>query len=133
MAADRLYIDVDGLDKMVEEFGNAAGPIDFKVISKFEKTFHSSFLAVRGRTHVDTGYLRFSGITRTHFDGDEWSGEIAFARNPGIFELARGDTPTYTHPEGGHFFFNAVEAFIPELQDHVESFFRDAFNEGAPI
>jgi len=42
----------------------------------------------RGSRPRDYGYLKASGHPESHFDGEEWTGEIDFARHPGIFELA---------------------------------------------
>lgn len=128
-----LHIEVVGLDAMQYAFAKGAQPISFKEIFNFEKTFAEAFAATKEAVHVDTGFLQASGIPSTHFDGDEWEGEIDYARYPGIFELARGDKPTKFHPEGGHFFFNAVEPFIPQLDDDVDSVFRAIFDETAPI
>lgn len=132
MPAVSIYIEVVGLDAMQKSFGDLEN-LGFKAIGRFEKTFAATFTAVENKVHVLTGDLKASGLPRTHFDGDTWTGEIDYDRYPGIFELARGDSPTLNHPEGGHNFFDAVDAFIAQYDDDVDAVFRDAFETTAPI
>lgn len=58
------------------------------------------------RAHVITGALKGSVHPDSHNSGAVWEGSILAARDPGIYELARGDHPTHNHPEGGHYFFD---------------------------
>jgi len=128
-----LHINVVGLEAMQKPFDKGAKGPSYRDLTGFERLTDSAYRAVRTKTHVDTGGLRRSGFPATHFDGEEWSGTISFARNPGIFELARGNTPSKAHPEGGHFFFEAVEPFLPLFENEVKNYFRRLFDENAPI
>lgn len=89
----------DELDRL------AAGP-GAATIMELESALAEGYVVTEGRVHVITGLLKASGHPTSTYSGDEWTGEIDFARHPGIFELARGDTPTKNHPEGGHYFFD---------------------------
>jgi len=82
----------------------AAGPAGETVVA-MESALMNGFIVTEARVHVITGFLKASGHPSSSFDGQQWEGEIDFARYPGIFELARGNMPTKNHPEGGHYFF----------------------------
>lgn len=125
-----VHIDATGLDKMQGDFGKLAVPPGFEAVGRFEKTLAECFVAVKAHVHVLTGGLLASGVTATHFDGAVWHGQIDFDRDPGIFELARGDTPSLDHPDGGHFFFDAAEPFEDEWQRDMLNYFKDALGEG---
>lgn len=127
--ANNIRIEVTGLREMVECFEDLSKPFTHRELSSFEVRFQAAYRAVRGATHVDTGRLRLSGRADTHYDGDEWSGEMSFLAHPGVFELARGNAPSAQHPEGGHFFFNAVEPFLPGFEDDIDNAIRMAFKE----
>lgn len=129
-----LHITVIGLDSMQSAFAKGARGLSYRELTGFEKTLQSAYRATRLATHVETGGLRRSVRPSSHFDGDEWSGEVTAARYPGIFELARGQTPTKNRPAPtDHFFFNAVEPFIPEFSDNVDAVFRAIFDDNASI
>lgn len=83
----------------------AKGPVGETVL-RMESALAAGYITTEARAHVITGYLKASGHPSSSFDGEQWEGTIDFARYPGIFELARGNTPTYNHPEGGHYFFD---------------------------
>jgi hypothetical protein len=105
------------LDRLIK------GPAGSTVVA-MEAALAAGFLETEAWVHVITGYLRASGHVQSHFTGEEWEGEIDYARYPGIFELARGNTPTGihpdpnpggagltfrrgpAHPDGGHYFFD---------------------------
>lgn len=87
------------LDRLAD--GPGAGPTAFRL----ESILAHSFAEVSARVHVLTGGLKASGHPASEYDGSTWTGTLYFARHPGIFELARGNTPTLNHPEGGHYFF----------------------------
>jgi hypothetical protein len=72
----------------------------------FEAELLQGMLTVSHQVHIITGYLLGSGHPESEFSAGEWKGEIDFARYPGIYELALGNTPSKYHPEGGHFFFD---------------------------
>jgi len=75
--------------------------------------------------HVITGHLKAEGRPSSSFSGDVWEGTIAYPRRPGIFELARGNSPTLNHPEGGHGFFRSSYEETPdEYKDAVMGFLR---------
>lgn len=130
MADVSIKMRVTGLDRMEETFTKSAVGMTYKEITPFEKTLKLCRTSVTEATHVETGVLRLSVRSSSHFDGDEWSGEVYAARYPGIFELARGDAPTKYHPyPGNHFFFNAVEPYIPEFADNVDAVWRAQFGD----
>jgi hypothetical protein len=130
VASVNYQIVTTGLKEMVEQFGSLAKPPGFKAIGRFEKEFALCYAAVQDGVHEITGYLKSSGVPRTHYDGNTWEGEIEFDAHPGIFELWRGNTPTANHPEGGHGFFDKVEPFLANFERHVDEFFEDAFKQG---
>jgi len=88
----------------------------------FESILMSSFAEVSARVHVITGVLRGSGHPQSGFDGDTWTGKMSFVRHPGIFELARGDTPTANHPEGGHHFYEPAYRTPDQYKQAVMDF-----------
>lgn len=83
----------------------AAGPVG-GTMTAMEAALIAGYITTEARVHVITGHLRGSGHPSSSYDGEEWTGEIDFARYPGIYELARGNSPTENHPEGGHYFFD---------------------------
>jgi hypothetical protein len=96
-----LYLDGAGdeLDRL------SRGP-DARTIAAMEAALLTGFTITEGKVHVITGALLASGHPQSHHDAFTWSGEMDFDRDPGIFELARGDAPTSEHPApGGHYFF----------------------------
>lgn len=126
--ADRFYIETVGLDEMWKDFKKlATHGTRTRGLKRVDRLFYAAFAATQSKVHVETGRLQESGRADTHYLFDMWIGEIQYRRNPGIFELARGDTPTLTHPTGGHHFFNAVEPFIPWMEEAVNSIFDDYF------
>lgn len=84
----------------------AAGPAGVTV-AEMEAALAAGYIMSEARAHVITGYLRASGSVHSSFDGEEWTGEIDFARYPGIYELARGLKRTRYHGGEGdsHYFF----------------------------
>ena len=133
MSTVSLHIQVTGLREMESQFGTGARGLSFRDITQFEKSLASSYAAVEAAVHVETGKLKLSVRPSTHFDGEEWEGEVTAARYPGIFELARGQIPTKHRPSPtDHFFFNAVEPILPEFADNVDAVFRHIFNVGKP-
>ena len=87
------------LDRLAEGPGSAT-------IMEMEGALAAGTVTTEARAHVITGYLRASVHSDSSFSGEEWEGTIKAAGHPGIFELARGNTPTQNHPEGGHYFFD---------------------------
>ena len=97
-----VYLDGAGaeLDRL------ARGP-DARTIAAMETALLTGYTITEGRVHWITGALRASGHPQSHFDKFTWSGEMDYDRDPGIFELARGDAPTRHHPAPGrHYFFD---------------------------
>ncbi len=86
----------------------AAGPGSSGTLA-LESVLARSFAHSQEAVHVLSGGLKASGHPESEYDGDTWSGTLVYDRHPGIFELARGDSPTLNHPEGGHgsFLFDA--------------------------
>lgn len=94
------------LDGAGEELDRLARGPGARTIAHMEAALLLGYTLAEARVHVITGALKASGHPQSHFDKFTWSGEVDFARYPGIFELARGDAPTRYHPEGGHYFMN---------------------------
>jgi hypothetical protein len=72
----------------------------------FEVPLAAATAAVASRVHKISGRLAESGHPSSEMSEGRWEGTLAYARYPGIFELARGNRPTGNHPEGKHFFFD---------------------------
>jgi hypothetical protein len=72
----------------------------------FEVPLAAATAATASRVHKLTGRLAESGHPSSEMSEGRWEGTLAYARYPGIFELARGNRPTKNHPEGKHFFFD---------------------------
>ena len=117
----RLHVTVDTSHAMRELDRLARGPSP--VVGQFEGILSSSFMATQAMVHVITGYLKSSGHITSSFDGDTWSGTISYARHPGIFELARGNTPS-KYQAGSHFFLEPGYDTPHAYEDAVESFLR---------
>jgi hypothetical protein len=117
-------------------FPHAAGPeLDRLIagpgagtIAAMEGALAAGTVATEARAHVITGYLKSSVHASSSFGGDTWEGTIEAARDPGIFELWRGDTPTKYHPSGGHYFFDPGG---PEFERAVRYAVWDWVTDGA--
>lgn len=97
-----VYLDGAGdeLDRL------ARGP-DMKTIAAMESALLRGFSITEERVHVITGALKASGHPESYHDEFTWSGQMNYDRNPGIFELARGNAATRHHPfPGRHYFFD---------------------------
>jgi hypothetical protein len=82
---------------------------------------------------VTEAHTFFAEGLASHNSGDVWEGEISFARHPGIFELARGDSPTKFHPEGGHYFFDpGGPEFLREVRKAIWDWVTDGKGGPAP-
>lgn len=104
----------------------AAGP-DSRTVAAWETALLTGYTITEARVHVITGVLKASGHPFSHHAEDSWEGTIAFAGNPGIFELARGDAATENHPEGGHYFFDPGG---PTFERMVRQAFWDWITDG---
>ena len=94
------------LDGAGEELDRLARGPDARTIAAMEAALLLGYSMTEAKVHVITGALKASGHPQSSFDKFTWTGEIDFARIPGIYELARGDSPTRHHPSpGGHYFF----------------------------
>jgi hypothetical protein len=101
--------------RVLHEIGRLAdGPGHDGTTFRLEGIMLQNFGEVEEAVHVITGRLKAGGHPESSFDGDRWTGTIAFPRHPGIFELARGDTPTQNHPEGLHNFLRSSYTETPE-------------------
>jgi hypothetical protein len=83
-----------------------AGPGLGGTLMAMEGALAIGYAVTEGRVHVITGALKASGHPESSYDGDTWTGVLSYARYPGIYELARGDTPSKHHPDGRHYFFD---------------------------
>lgn len=95
-------------------FPHAAGPeLDrlahgpgSSTVMAMEAALLAGFTVSAAKVHVITGQLKASMTVASEFTADTWTGTMSAARNPGIFELARGNAPTKYHPyPGDHYFF----------------------------
>jgi hypothetical protein len=95
------------LDGAGEELDRLAKGPDAKTLAAMEAALLLGYSMTEAKVHVITGALKASGHPQSSFDRFTWTGEIDFARIPGIYELARGDSPTKHHPSPGqHYFMN---------------------------
>jgi hypothetical protein len=120
-----VYFTVD-LDGAGEELDRLARGPGAKTVGEWEGALLAGYAASESRVHVITGALKASGHPSSSFGGDSWEGTINFARDPGIFELARGDTPTRYH-DGGHYFFDPGG---PEFEHAVRQALWDWVTDG---
>lgn len=120
-----VHFTVDDGEVMAQLSQLAAGPDT----AGFEAAMLQGFMATSEHVHVITGGLKASGHTSSEYQADVWTGTIAFARHPGIFELARKNTPTANHPEGGHDFFNEPDSgghqFVDLVKQHIEDWLEE--------
>jgi hypothetical protein len=123
---------VTTLQHMIADFSELEKAPGFKAIGKLEQVLADAYEASQAIVHVITGDLKMSGVPHTSYSGSEWSGGIDYARHPGIFELALGNTPSIDHPEGQHgaFLEEAVEPFSHKIGDIVEEIFQEAMGHG---
>lgn len=119
---DSVTIEIDARDVLHELGRLARGPVT--VVEDFEAVLLRSFVATQAHVHVITGGLKGSGTPSSSFTGEVWEGTLSYARHPGIYELARGNTPTQNHPEGDHFFFDPPEG-SEEFRQAYENVFYD--------
>lgn len=102
--AEYFVVYLDGAGDELDRL--ARGP-DARIIAHMEAALMLGYAITEKRVHVITGELLASGRPQSSFDKYTWSGEIDYARDPGIFELARGDAATDHHPyPGRHYFFD---------------------------
>lgn len=120
-----FYVDVDMSDVIQELDRLARGPGAGETTFRLEAILVSAFAATQEQVHVITGALKGSGHPTSQFDGETWTGEISYARHPGIFELARGNHPTKNHPEGGHYFLAAAYDTDHPIQEAILQFLGD--------
>lgn len=108
-----IRIVVDDREVMAELDRLSKGPDQMP----FEAALAQGYMTVANNVHVITARLKGSGFPHSSAEDDSWEGTISFARHPGIFELARGDSPTLNHPEGGHYFFDpGGEEYVDEVK-----------------
>jgi hypothetical protein len=123
--SDHFVLYLNGAGEELDRL--AAGPPP-ETIARMEAAVLTCFVATDQRVHVITGALRASGHPQSSYDLHVWSGQVNYARNPGIFELARGDAPTRHHPfPGRHYFFDPAGHFF---QREVRQAFWDWVTDG---
>jgi hypothetical protein len=124
-----VYLDGAGdeLDRL------AKGP-DAKTIARMEAALLAGFTTTEQRVHVITGALKATGHPSSYLDISTWSGEMDYARDPGVFELARGNRPTRYHPfPGMHYFFEpGGPAFLREVRQAFWDWVTDGRGGIAP-
>jgi hypothetical protein len=117
-------VDLNGAGDELDRL--ARGP-DMRTIMAMETALLTGYSLSEARAHVITGFLKASGHPSSSHDGGSWEGTISFARHPGIFELARADTPTENHPSGGHYLFDPGG---PEFERGVRQALWDWVTDG---
>jgi hypothetical protein len=102
--AEYFTVYLDGAGAELDRLAKGPGP---EIIARMEAALLECYMVTEGRTHVITGVLRASGHPQSSWDLAVWSGQVNYDRKPGIFELARGDSPSKHHPfPGRHYFFD---------------------------
>jgi hypothetical protein len=96
-------VDLDGAGEELSRLSRGPGA---RTIMAMEAALLEGYTITEARVHVITGQLKASGHPSSSFDTRTWDGTISFDRDPGIFELARGNTPTKHHEDGEHYFFD---------------------------
>lgn len=97
-----IVVDLNGAGDELDRLARGPGP---ETVGKMEGALLSGFATTEGKVHVISGYLKSTLHPSSEFSGDTWTGEMAAARYPGIYELARGNRSSRYHPAGGHYFF----------------------------
>lgn len=104
MAEYFVYVDLNGAGDELDRLARGPGA---RTIADMEAALLKGYAITEGRVHIITGALLASGHPSSNLDQYTWTGEIDYARDPGIFELARGDASTRYHPyPGRHYFFD---------------------------
>jgi hypothetical protein len=98
-----IYIDLDGAGDELERLARGPGA---ETLGRMESGLMAGYAMSEAKVHVITGYLKATGHASSSYSGDTWEGTMSWARHPGVFELARGNTPTRYHPDGGHYFMS---------------------------
>lgn len=109
----------------------ARGPAG-ETVAKCEAALLAGYSVSAAKAHVITGYLKSTVHPSSGFTGETWEGEIAAARRPGVFELARGNAPTKYHPyPGDHYFLGpGGQDFERAVREAVWDWVTDG--EGGP-
>lgn len=117
------------LRDLINDLEEGARPPSFKITAKFEAVLGQAFAHTQAQTHIISGSLKASGHTSSDFDGDTWSGTVAYGGPlwaspvPGpphdpvdyaIYEKARG---------GAHDFFSGLEVYEQEFERIINEFF----------
>jgi len=118
-----VTVDLDGASDELDRLARGPGPA---TIGRWEGALLMCYAVSEARAHVITGFLKASGHPESSFTAGEWSGQVNFARHPGIFELARDDRPT-RHHAGGHYFFDPGG---PEFEREVRQALWDWVTDG---
>jgi hypothetical protein len=130
----RFEVDISGphgAGTELDRLRDGPGPA---TLARFEMALLTAYVTSETRVHVITGHLKASGHPSSHYDGDQWHGEVDFARYPGVFELARGNAPTANHPEGGHYFFDpGGPEFLREVRQAMYDYVTHDMGGSAPV
>jgi hypothetical protein len=122
-------VDLDGAG---DELGRLAKGPGEAVMARIDGALMTGFAMSEAKVHVITGLLKASGHVVTHQSPGNWSGSMEFARYPGVFELARGNTPT-AHHDGGHYFMDeGGPHFLRETRHAIWDWVTDGRGGSAP-
>jgi hypothetical protein len=125
-----IFIDLDGAGDELDRLMRGPGP---ETLARMEAGLLAGYGMSEAKVHVITGMLKASGHVSSSFDTDNWEGTMAWARHPGIFELARADTPTKYHQDGGHYFMReGGPFFLREVRHAIWDWITDSKDGPAP-
>lgn len=124
MGAVYVIVDLDGAGDELDRLARGPG---IATVGRWEGALLAAYSVTEGRVHVITGALKASGHPSSDHGPGSWTGELSYARHPGIFELARDDRPTKHHEEGGHYFFDPGG---PAFEHEVRQAFWDWITDG---
>lgn len=109
----KFEVDAEKAIAELDRLSDGPGP------ARFDAIMTTYYGLVAAKVHILTGRLKASGHMTSSWDGGQWDGEMGFLRHPGIFELARGNTPTKNHPEGGHHFYEPAYGSEKDYQASI--------------
>jgi len=124
-----FWVDLNGAGDELSRLARGPGAA---TVGRWESALLACYAVSEARVHVITGGLKGSGHPESDFGFGTWRGEVSYVRDPGIFELARGQAPTpkttpHHHPEGMHYFFDPGG---PEFEHEVRQALWDWVTDG---
>jgi hypothetical protein len=127
MARATIYINVVGLDGMIDAMDRVANP-SFMATQHLEEVLDMAYAHTQMQTDIITGRLKASGRTSSDFNGKKWTGKLEYGgadyippgySTPayyGIYEKARG---------GQHDFMAGLEVYADKFGDAMTKWFKE--------